>query len=167
MALKVNHPPRIASPPAWSGGTLRTENDSWTFIAKTCRQMLVVFSIQFILRFESTLRVGHLPIQHIMEYIFDRTFVLRTVLLLSAIAVSLSNGSIEEDFDSHETSTTSRRLLQKTFYTMPTLNFCETSKCSCANSFLDTCLTPFFSETGCSCCCDLWNIWHRLRFQTT
>jgi hypothetical protein len=60
------------------------------------------------------------------ETILPQTFIIYTILLLSAIDVSLSDASGADDFDSSSNSSaTARRLLQKTAYTMPKLNFCE------------------------------------------
>ena len=60
-----------------------------------------------------------------MGSIFLQASVLRNIVLLSVISVSLCDTSNMDDFDSSDAAAAARRLLQKTVYNMPKLNFCE------------------------------------------
>jgi hypothetical protein len=62
-----------------------------------------------------------------MGTILPQTFIVFTILLLSGIDIFLSDVSAADDFDSSSNiAASARRLLQKTAYTMPKLNFCKT-----------------------------------------
>lgn len=97
-----------------------------------------------------------------MGSIFLQASVLRNIVLLSVISVSLCDTSNMDDFDSSDAAAAARRLLQKTVYNMPKLNFCELvqTKMSQMRLILFVC-----SETSIYSRFHMRNVRHRLRFQ--
>ncbi len=74
---------------------------------------------------------NHLIAIQNMASISLQASIICTILLLSAIAVTLSETTTEDDNDhSSDGAAAARRLLQKIFYRMPKLNFCELMHCS-------------------------------------
>ena len=129
-------------------------------ISPTIQQCVQHF-FNFIFLEDFSSRDNHFAAIHSMGSIFLQASVLRNIVLLSVISVSLCDTSNMDDFDSSDAAAAARRLLQKTVYNMPKLNFCELvqTKMSQMRLIIFVC-----SETSINSRFHMRNVRHRLRF---
>ncbi len=126
-------------------------------------QQCVQHFFNFVFPEDFNTRENHFAAILIMGSIFFQASVL-CIVLLSVISVALCDTSNMDDSDSSDAASAVRRLLQKTVYNMPKLNFCELIQTKMPHMRLILILFVR-SETSINFSCHMRNVRHRLRFQ--